>query len=287
MPQSDGHPTSGLTDRRFECVTFVGQRGGDRGCREQVMPVLQEVPVALAYNGIGHAVLMATPCDLQDFALGFSLSEGIVSHADEILDCGVSPSAEGVQVDLVITARRAAMLAERRRTMIGASGCGLCGVETLEAALRPLSPVKVRKTPVAASAIHRALAALSQHQMLNRETGAAHAAAWVAEDGTILGVREDVGRHNALDKLIGGNSRLRDHTGAGFLVMTSRCSYELVAKAITLGINLMVTISAPTSLALDCAARYGLCLAGVARADAMRVYTNPDWILSDRDEVGR
>ncbi len=282
MPQSEASASVGLTHHGFARVAFAGGVVG--GWQDQVSPILEEVPVAFVYNGIGHGVLMATPCDLEDFALGFSLSEGIVSCADEVLDCAVTPGPDGVRLDLTVTARRAAAMADRRRTMVGASGCGLCGVETLAGAMRPLAAVSPRTRPVSLAAIHRALSVLPSHQSLNRETGAAHAAAWVDEDGAILTVREDVGRHNALDKLIGADSCLRERPGDGFLLMTSRCSYELVAKAVTLGMSLMVTISAPTSLALACAARYGLCLVGVARSDAMRVYTNQAWIDVERYE---
>ncbi|MGB8843443.1 MAG: formate dehydrogenase accessory sulfurtransferase FdhD [Aliidongia sp.] len=243
-----------------------------KGTVERIDPmVADEVPVALVYNGLSHAVMMASPTDLEAFALGFSLSEGILETPDELLDLSVTRSPGGSEIDLRITARRFAGLKDRRRSLAGRTGCGLCGVETLAQALSPVPPI-CSDLMVDSTAIDRALAALAPLQNLNRAAGAVHAAAWADPSGTILALAEDVGRHNALDKLIGLLARGRP---PGFLVLTSRCSYELVAKAAMLDMPILVAISAPTGLALDLAERVGLTVVALARSDSMNIYTHP------------
>jgi FdhD protein len=243
-----------------------------KGTVERIDPmVADEVPVALVYNGLSHAVMMASPTDLEAFALGFSLSEGILETPDELLDLSVTRSPAGNEIDLRITARRFAGLKDRRRSLAGRTGCGLCGVETLAQALSPVPPIR-SDLMVDSTAIDRALAALAPLQNLNRAAGAVHAAAWADPSGTILALAEDVGRHNALDKLIGLLARGRP---PGFLVLTSRCSYELVAKAAMLDMPILVAISAPTGLALDLAERVGLTVVALARPDSMNIYTHP------------
>ena len=233
--------------------------------------VADEVPVALVYNGLSHAVMMASPADLEAFALGFSLSEGILSSPDELLDLSVTRAHSGIEIQLRITARRFAGLQDRRRSLAGRTGCGLCGVESLAEALRDLPRVH-SDLIVSRAAIDRALAALASRQVLNRAAGAVHAAAWADPSGEILASAEDVGRHNALDKLIGLTAR--EPLPAGFLVLTSRCSYELVAKAAMAGMPILVAISAPTGLALDVAERIGLTVVALARPDSVTVYTH-------------
>ncbi|MEA2755733.1 MAG: FdhD protein [Aliidongia sp.] len=243
-----------------------------KGTVERIEPmVADEMPVALVYNGLSHAVMMASPTDLEAFALGFSLSEGILDAPDELLDLTVSRSSGGIEIDLRVTARRFAGLKDRRRSMAGRTGCGLCGVETLAQALGPVPAIRADLV-VSGAAIDRALAALAPLQLLNRATGAVHAAAWADPSGAIVALAEDVGRHNALDKLIGLLARGRP---PGFLVLTSRCSYELVAKAAMLDMPILVAISAPTGLALDLADRVGLTVVALARPDSMNVYTHP------------
>ena len=234
--------------------------------------VADEIPVALVYNGISHAVMMASPTDLEAFALGFSLSEGILASPEELLDLSMTRAPRGVEIAMRITARRFAGLKDRRRSLAGRTGCGLCGVESLADALRDLPPVRAELV-VSEAAIHQALDALFPLQRLNRAAGAVHAAAWADPSGAILAVTEDVGRHNALDKLIG--KLAVGPRPEGFLVMTSRCSYELVAKAAMAGMPILVAISAPTGLALDIAERIGLTVVALARSDAMTVYTHP------------
>jgi FdhD protein len=234
--------------------------------------IADEVPVALVYNGLSHAVMMASPTDLEAFALGFSLSEGILGSPEELLDLSLTRSPGGVEVALHITARRFAGLKDRRRSLAGRTGCGLCGVESLAEALRDVPAIRSELT-VSRAAIDRALAALAPLQVLNRAAGAVHAAAWADPSGAILALAEDVGRHNALDKLIG---RLAvEPRPPGFLVLTSRCSYELVAKAAMRDMPILVAISAPTGLALDLAERVGLTVVALARRDSINVYTHP------------
>ncbi|MDE2148246.1 MAG: formate dehydrogenase accessory sulfurtransferase FdhD [Gammaproteobacteria bacterium] len=235
--------------------------------------VALETPVALVYNGEPHAVMMATPCDLQDFALGFSLTEDIIDTPDELSGCEQAQLDQGLQLSLRIPAPRAAALAMRGRSLAGRTGCGLCGARVIEQAIRPLRRVPAGKTYGVAE-LSRALRDLRRHQLIGARTGAVHAAAWAAPDGEILALREDVGRHNALDKLIGA-LLVRGQPPAGFLVMTSRASYEIVQKAARLGAGLVVAISAPTELAVRLAGEAGMTLVGFARGDGCVIYSAP------------
>lgn len=238
------------------------------------LAIAAEAPVALVYNGVSHVVMMATPADLADFAVGFSLSEGIVREIGELRDLAVEDGEDGVQVEIEIAPAAYAGLAERRRNLAGRTGCGLCGVDELAQVARPLGRVGAGRT-IGLAAVRRALDALPAHQTLNKTTGAVHAAAWANVDGDILLVREDVGRHNALDKLIGAMARGGIDPQSGFAVITSRCSFEMVQKAATVGIPFLVAISAPTTMALKIAERAGVTLVALARADSVTVYANP------------
>ena len=235
--------------------------------------VAEEVPVAFVYNDEPFAVMMATPADLTDFATGFALSEGIVERLQDVAVEGVAEFIEGIEIRLRIPADRAGALALRRRSMSGRSGCGVCGSELLEAALRYPAPVAsdVRVTP---EALRRALAGLRAAQRITALTGAAHAAGWAGPDGRLRLAREDVGRHNALDKLIGAMAAAGHDPGDGFLVVTSRASYEMAMKAASAGICFMAAISAPTALAISLAERAHLTLVGFARDDGQAVYTH-------------
>jgi len=248
------------------------------GLRQPVDRLLAaEVPVALVYNGLCHVVMLATPADIPDLALGFSLSEGIVAGPEDLLDLDVVHLPEGVEARMTVTARRFAGLKERKRFLAGRTGCGLCGIETLAAANRVLP--RVAPAPrIAAAAIRAALAALPDRQGLNAETGAVHAAAWADAEGRLLCVREDVGRHNALDKLVGALLAAKIDRAAGFALVTSRCSYELVEKAAQAGIGLLVAISAPTERALATARSAGVGIVALARADSMIVFTGAERI---------
>ena len=236
--------------------------------------VAAEVPVAFAYNGTPFAVMMATPQDLHDFALGFSLSEGIVARADELQVDVIETSLEGISIALAIPPQRAALLDQRNRNLQGRSSCGICGTASIEAVLRPPPPVGPG-IAIGAHMLDRALHELHAQQPLNAITGATHAAGWADINGKILLVREDVGRHNALDKLIGAMARDGTNPQSGFAVITSRASYEMAMKAAQAGIPLLAAISAPTALAIALAESSGLTLVGFARDHGHVVYSHP------------
>ena len=238
--------------------------------------VAEEVAVALVYNGISHAVMMATPCDLEDFGRGFSLTERIVEAPSEIYDVEVEAVAQGIEVRLDIAAQRMAALRERRRTLAGRTGCGLCGVDSIAEAMRPVARLG-DEASVSREAIGRAMVALPAAQAINRVNGATHAAGWAAPDGALVAVREDVGRHNALDKLCGAVlGRPRTEPAKGFVVVTSRCSYEMVHKAAAMGAVAIAAVSAPTSLAIEVAQQSGIALAAFVRDGRLTVYAHPE-----------
>lgn len=240
---------------------------------EALDDLAEEVPVALEYNGISHAVMLATPCDLENFAIGFSLSEGIVPSLGDIYETEVEHGAGGITVHLRIEGGAFAMLKEKRRNLTGRTGCGLCGTEDLGQVLRPLPQVQ-GKHALSPAAVQRALHDLKQHQPINRKTGATHAAAWCGHEGRVLAVFEDVGRHNALDKLIGFMAREKMDATTGFLAMTSRASVELVQKAASFGMPALVAISAPTALAVKTAESCGMVLLAFARGAEFVAYAN-------------
>ena len=230
--------------------------------------------MALQYNGVSHAVMLATPLDLEDFALGFSLGEGIVERAAELYDCEVLREPRGLTLQIEVAARCFERLRERRRSLAGRTGCGLCGTDSLDQALRPLQALPPpRGAPLASSAVARALRSLRDHQRLNAATGAVHAAAWCDARGRLLLLREDVGRHNALDKLIGALARAGVDAAQGFVLITSRASVEMVQKAAQAGVPVLVAVSAPTALAARSAREVGMCLVGLARGEDLVVYS--------------
>ena len=235
-----------------------------------------EVPVALIFNGISHAVMLATPSHLEDFALGFGLTEGLLACADELYGVEVQPDPAGVRVEMEVSSACFARLKDKRRSMAGRTGCGLCGTESLEQVEPPLQPLAPCTTPLSPPAIAAALRAMPSHQALQQRTGATHAAAWCSLAGEVLLVREDVGRHNALDKLVGAMVEAAVDAREGFCCITSRASVEMVRKAVAVGITALVAVSAPTSRAVDTARRAGLALAGFARRDDLVLYANAD-----------
>ncbi|MEG3079324.1 formate dehydrogenase accessory sulfurtransferase FdhD [Halomonas sp. 5021] len=232
-----------------------------------------ERPVALVYNGISHAVMMASPTDLEEFALGFSLSEGILADVTECYDLDIHEAPQGFTVHLTIASQRMAELKQRRRSLTGRTGCGLCGTEALEQAIRPIPHVVA--PPVSDGAIQRALQELAAHQPLQAATGASHGAAWCNAQGRIQRLCEDVGRHNALDKLIGALAREASPLDEGFALVTSRASYEMVHKCASAGIGALVAVSAATALAVEQAQASGLLLAGFARPGRHLIYHRP------------
>jgi FdhD protein len=236
-----------------------------------------EVPIALVFNGVSHAVMLASPADLGDFALGFALSEGLIASPADLYDVDVDVEAaasHGIEVRMEVSSEAFWALKARRRALAGRTGCGLCGVDSLAAVRRELPAAPV--VQVAPGALGRAQAGLRRWQALQQVTGAAHAAAWCALDGDILVAREDIGRHNALDKLIGALARARLPMDGGFLCITSRASFEMVQKSAMAGAGMLAAVSAPTALAVAAARDCGLALAGFARGDDFVAYTHPE-----------
>ena len=235
-------------------------------------PVASETPIAIEFNGIGYAVLMATPADLEDLAYGFAFAERLIDDAAQIEAVDSHIADNGVILRVTLTPDRVERIVDRVRHRVSESSCGLCGIENLEQALRPLPELRTT-SDASEAAIFAALAALRAHQPLNALTGSVHAAAMCAADGSIRMAREDVGRHNAFDKLIG--AALRDGRGwdGGFALLSSRCSFELVEKAALAQCPMLVTVSAPTTLAIDRARAAGLKLVVLARSDAVLFLT--------------
>lgn len=254
--------TSAYTDHRFTCLTRDGAYA----------PVLRrvavETPVAIEINGLGYAVMMATPADLDDFAYGFVRSERLIDAAADVLDISAHEAERGLILRITLAEERLERVADRVRHRVSESSCGLCGIENLEQALRPIPRISApgRAEP---EALFRAIGELDAHQPLNRSTGAVHAAGLCAADGSIRLVREDVGRHNAFDKLIGAMQRSGLDWDGGFALLSARCSYELVEKAALADCPMLVTVSMATSLAISRAEEAGLPLLVLARADAI------------------
>ena len=234
--------------------------------------IATEIPVALTYNRLSHVVMMATPADLEDFALGFSLTEGVIGSPADLLSTRVLPREGGMEVAMTISEPWFDRLSTQRRNLTGRTGCGLCGAERIEQALRYPDPV-TDSLRTSHQAIQLALADLQQHQPLQALTGASHGAAWCNPQGEIVLLREDVGRHNALDKLLGALALQAFDPAAGFLLVSSRASYEMVYKAAVMGVQLLVAVSAPTTLAIEFAERCGQTLVGFARPGRHNVYT--------------
>jgi len=263
MVPMQADPPSGAQD-----FAFVEHFADGRPPALRARALAQEAPVAIEINGLGYAVMMATPTDLEDYALGFCLSEQLIA------DVAGFDSAQAAQIDgrgwilrITLAVAEAAPLMERARLRLSEGSCGLCGIESLDQVLRPLPQVTARLA-VADEAIFRAAAQLRDQQVLGRATRATHAAAFCTADGAVAMVREDVGRHNAFDKLVGAMARAGLAPSAGFVVLTARCSYELVQKAVIAGVPLLVTVSAASTLAAERAKAHGLRLASLARDDS-------------------
>jgi FdhD protein len=240
-----------------------------RPARQIDRALIEEAPVAIEINGVGYAVMMATPTDLEDYALGFCLSEQLIASAAEFLSADAAPvEAGGWMLRVQLAASGAGPLLERARLRLAEGSCGLCGIESLEQVMRPLSSVTAR-LDVEPAALFRAVEALGDHQVVGRETRAAHAAALCGSDGTIRLVREDVGRHNAFDKLLGAAARAGLDPAGHFVLLTARCSFELVQKAVIAGVPLLATISAASTLAVEQAASHDLKLVSLARRDSL------------------
>ena len=236
--------------------------------------VAEEVPVALVYHNVPHVVMLATPADFEDYAYGFTLSEGLVARPDEIREVEVTQGADAVDVKISVAWERFTELLHRRRNLTGRTGCGLCGAEKAEDAIREVGKVGAGQS-VSVADLHGAIEQLGSMQPINARTGSVHAAAWVVPGKGIELVREDVGRHNALDKAIGAVIRNKTDLGSGYMLVTSRASYEMVQKCVTVGISFLAAFSAPTAFAVRLAQRSGLTLVAFARRDRHVVYANP------------
>ncbi|MCL6269571.1 formate dehydrogenase accessory sulfurtransferase FdhD [Sansalvadorimonas sp. 2012CJ34-2] len=230
-----------------------------------------EVPIALVYNGISHTVMMCSPLHLEDFALGFSLAEGIITRPDEIYSMEVIPACQGFEVRMDLSSRRNYLLKEHRRTLAGRTGCGICGTENLQQVVREVARLPTsQRFPLAS--IERVLKdMLRNNQILGSTTGATHAALWLDSNGRILAIREDIGRHVALDKLLG--ARAKEGWKDGVVLVTSRASFEMVQKAATAGVEILLAVSAATTMAVELAEQYNLSLAGFCRPGRATVYS--------------
>lgn len=260
------------------CVSALVVAYDDPEPRVDSRPLAVEMPVNVVYGSVPYAVMMTSPADLEDFAYGFSLTEGIVEAADEIRSARVEPGDGGLRLLVDLAPGRLREHLARKRAISGRTGCGVCGIDDL-AALPLASPRSGKGPDVAISAIKTALDGLHEKQRLNHETRAVHAAAWARLDGSVFAVREDVGRHNALDKLIGALMRAGEDPDQGFLIITSRCSFEMAEKAATFGASVIVAISAPTSLAIERARRHDLTLCAIARSDTLTVFSGRERLL--------
>ena len=246
----------------------------DGAIEQTIDRVAEEEPVALTYQRTPHVVMLTTPADLEDLGVGFTLSEAVVQGPEEIKSVELIREGGRYEVRIGIAGERFAALLHRQRNLTGRTGCGLCGAETIEQAIRHPPPVGPGSI-VSLTELHQALVELQARQTLNAQTGSVHAAAWVLPGRGIQLVREDVGRHNALDKVIGALTRAQIDCRAGYMVITSRASYEMVQKAATVGITLLAAVSAPTALAVRLALEAQLTLVGFARAHRHVVYANP------------
>jgi FdhD protein len=247
----------------------------ERGTVSQATEAIaEETPVAVIYNGIPHVVMMATPQDLEDFALGFSLTEELILSADQLQRVECVRYGQGIDIQVTVAAEREEIIAGRARRLTGRTGCGICGSDSVTAVLKQLHPI-APGPEIRQSAVQVAFESLASHQTLNAASGAIHAAAWAGLEGAIGLVREDVGRHNALDKLIGALVRQGTDPRSGFVVVTSRASFEMVQKTTVLGAPLMAAISGPTGLAVRVAHQAGLTLVGFARGSRLTAYAHP------------
>ena len=251
----------------------------DGGQHEAARTIPEETALALTYNGGTYAVMMGTPQNLTDFAIGFSLSEGVVQAPEDIQSIEIVDLDEGVELRMWLADEKAARLSERRRHIAGPTGCGLCGIDSIAEAVRPAAVVAKGRS-FSPRELMTAMAGMPPLQPINVETRAVHAAAfWTPADG-IVALREDVGRHNALDKLVGALAQVKAPASEGIVLLTSRVSVEMVQKTAAIGAPVMVAVSAPTALAVKMAEAAGITLIAVARSDGFEVFTHPDRIAS-------
>lgn len=269
-----------LADSAEAGGTYAGcmDAGQSYAGRSDTDLIASEIPVALEFNGISHATLLATPCDLEDFAYGFSYTEGIIRSASDIYGVDIVEKGSGIVVQLDIASACLHGLKLRRRSLAGRTGCGLCGLESLDEVRRSLPALPAPAACFSPEAITRAASELLSMQALHQATGATHAAGWANLEGAVLQVREDVGRHNALDKLIGHMLRNAVSPRDGLAMISSRASFEMVQKAAAAGIGALVAVSAPTSYAVQVAHELNVLLAGFARGGNFTVYSHPEYL---------
>ena len=265
MPPSEGALEIAARTYRYDI-------GAEGEALARALPI--ETPINFVYGGVPFAVMVATPSDLEDFALGFSLTEGIVDKAGDVRAIEIERGAKGIVLRIALKGDSLRAHLQRSRAISGRTGCGLCGIDDL--ANLPAMRRLPTRAPIAPVAVSRALSELERAQPLNDATHAVHAAGWFGLDGALVALREDVGRHNALDKLIGALARAEASPDQGFFVITSRCSFEMVAKAAWFGASTLVSISAPTSLAVERAQECGMTIIGIARADHALQFTSSD-----------
>lgn len=258
-------------------ISRVARRAGGAGAADRMVP--EEMPVALSYGGSTHAVMMASPADFEDFALGFSITEGIIGSPGEIDSIDVEHLEAGVDIQIRLKDTANRRFEARRRRLAGPVGCGLCGIESIEESMRSVDPVPRPEFSLAAGDVVQSVQLLSAAQPLHAQTGAMHAAGFYVPGRGIVAAREDVGRHNALDKLAGALARAGIHGSAGAVVITSRVSVEMVQKTASIGAPYLLAVSAPTALAIRTAAETGITLAALVRGEDFDVFTYPDRIL--------
>ena len=263
-----------IDDRKAVSTEFGVDRWSQGDTTHTTDQVAEEVPVAIVFHNVPHVVMLATPANFEDFAVGFTLSEGLVARPDEIREVDVTLGADAVDVRVTVAWERFTELLHRRRNLTGRTGCGLCGAETAEDAIREVPQVGPG-TDVTIQDLHAAIEQLGTFQPINARTGSVHAAAWVVPGQGIQLVREDVGRHNALDKAIGALVRGKTDLASGYMLITSRASYEMVQKCATVGISFLAAFSAPTAFAVRMAQKTGMTLVAFARRDRHVVYANP------------
>ena len=267
-------PAAFIDERKAVSTEFGVDRWAQGATTHTTDQVAEEVPVAIVFHNVPHVVMLATPANFEDFAVGFTLSEGLVARADEIREVDVTLGADAVDVKVTVAWERFTELLHRRRNLTGRTGCGLCGAETAEDAIREVPQVGPG-TDVTIQDLHGAIEQLGSLQLINARTGSVHAAAWVVPGQGIQLVREDVGRHNALDKAIGALVRGKTDLASGYMLITSRASYEMVQKCATVGISFLAAFSAPTAFAVRMAQKTGMTLVAFARRDRHVVYANP------------
>lgn len=237
--------------------------------------VPEEVPIAFTYGGTTHAVMMATPADIKDFAIGFSLSEKIIKTPDDIVNMDILDVSDGIDVQMELKEELQSSFSATRRAMAGPVGCGLCGIESIEDIMRELPELSQNKLQLSHEMISRAVEQLDNKQEIRAETGAVHAAGFLSSDGILQVIREDVGRHNALDKLVGALALGGKDTSKGAIVLTSRVSVDLIQKIAISGTPILIAVSTPTALAIRTAEQAGLTLIALARSDSFEIYTHP------------